>query len=56
MEGVKGGEYAPSRQNITKIAPKTGGFPHFLVKKSLKMPFFAQKYLFRYTPKMFFEE
>ncbi len=33
-----------------------GGFAHVLAYKSLKMPFFAQKYLTRYTCEMFFEE
>jgi hypothetical protein len=33
-----------------------GGFSLFLAYKSLKTPFFAQKYLTRYTPEMFFEE
>jgi hypothetical protein len=35
---------------------KTGGFAHILAYKSPKMPFIAQKYLTRYTHKMFFEE
>ncbi len=32
---------------------KTCGFAHVLANKSLKTPFFAQKYLTRYTHKMF---
>ncbi len=33
-----------------------GGFAHVLAYKSPKPPFFAQKYLTRYTHEMFFEE
>ncbi len=32
------------------------GFVYVLAYKSLKMPFFAQKYLTRYTHETFFEE
>jgi hypothetical protein len=39
-----------------KNGEKTGGFSHFLANKSPKTPFFAQKYLTRYTPEMFCEE
>ncbi len=46
----------PSRPKYTKLAKKTGGFAHILANKSLKMPFFAQKYFTRYTHKTFFEE
>jgi hypothetical protein len=35
---------------IYENGEKTSGFPHFLAYKSLKTPFFAQKYLTRYTP------
>ena len=35
---------------------KTGGFAHVLAYKSQKTPFFAQKYLTRYTHETFFEE
>jgi hypothetical protein len=35
---------------------KTGGFAHVLAYKSPKTPFFALKYLPRYTHKTFFEE
>ncbi len=35
---------------------KTGGFAHVFGNKSPKTPFFAQKYLTRYTHEMFFEE
>ncbi len=35
---------------------KTGGFAHVLAYKSRKTPFFAQKYLTRYTHETFFEE
>jgi hypothetical protein len=33
-----------------------GGFTHVLAYKSPKTPFFAQKYLTRYTHETFFEE
>jgi hypothetical protein len=39
-----------------KNGKKTGGFAHVLANKSPKTPFLAQKYLTRYTHKMFFEE
>jgi hypothetical protein len=42
-------------RNVQK-RQKTGGFPHFLAYKLLKTPFFAQKYLTRYTTRTFFEE
>ncbi len=35
---------------------KTGGFAHILAYKSPKMPFFALKYLTRYTHETLFEE
>jgi hypothetical protein len=35
---------------------KMGGFVHVLAYKSPKTPFFALKYLTRYTHEMFFEE
>jgi hypothetical protein len=35
---------------------KTGGFAHFLAYKSTKTPFFAPKYLTKYTPETSFEE
>jgi hypothetical protein len=35
---------------------KTGGFTHVLANNLPKMPFFAQKYLTRYTHETFFEE
>jgi hypothetical protein len=35
---------------------KTSDVAHFLAYKSLKTPFFAQKYFKRYTPETFFEE
>jgi phage pi2 protein 07 len=44
-----------SRPKYKKTAKK-GGFVHFLAEKSPKTPFFAQKYLTRYTHEMFFEE
>ncbi len=49
--------YIPSQPyKIAKNCEKTGGFAHVLASKSLKMPFFALKYLTRYTHKTFFEE
>ncbi len=41
---------------IAKNGEKTGGFAHVLAYKSPKMPFFALKYLTRYTHETFFEE
>ncbi len=35
---------------------KTGGFAHVLANESPKTPFFAQKYLTRYTHETFFKE
>jgi hypothetical protein len=35
---------------------KTGGFAHVLANNSPKTPFFAEKYLTRYTHETFFEE
>jgi hypothetical protein len=43
----------PSHPKYTKTAKR---FEHVLAYKSPKTPFFAQKYLTRYTHKMFFEE
>jgi hypothetical protein len=56
VKGVKGVKYATMLPKIYENSQITGGFPHFLAYKSLEMPFFSQKYLTRYTPKMFFEE
>jgi hypothetical protein len=42
-------------QNIQKQR-KTGSFAHVLANNSPKTPFFAQKYLTRYTHERFFEE
>jgi hypothetical protein len=55
VEGVKGVKSAPCHPECMKME-KTGGFMHFFAYKSLKTPFFAQKYLTRYIPKTFFEE
>jgi hypothetical protein len=55
VEGVKGVKYTPMPPDIYERR-KTSGFPHFLAYKSPKTLFFAQKYLTRYTPEMFFEE
>jgi hypothetical protein len=49
--------YIPSQPyEIAKNSKKTGGFAHVLAYKSLKTPFFAQKYFTRYTHETFFEE
>jgi hypothetical protein len=49
--------YIPSQQyEIAKNSEKMGGFAHVLAYKSPKMPFFAHKYLTRYTHETFFEE
>jgi hypothetical protein len=49
MEGVKEVKYAPLPPKIYKNSKKMGIFQHFLAYKSPKTPFFAQKYLTRYT-------
>jgi hypothetical protein len=41
---------------IHENGEKTGGFAHVLAYKSPKMPFFAQKYLTRYTHETFFDK
>jgi hypothetical protein len=46
----------PSRPKYTKTTKKKGGFGNVLAYKSPKTQFFAQKYLTRYTHKMFFED
>ncbi len=47
----------PSRPKQTKTEKKKpGGFAHVLASKSPKTPFFAQKYLTRYTHETFFEK
>ncbi len=49
--------YIPSQPyEIAKNGEKTGDFAHVLAYKSPKTPFFAQKYLTRYTHETFFEE
>ncbi len=57
---VGGGSWKPNNPlkppEINKNGEKTGGFTHALAYKSLKTPFFAQKYSTRYTHEMFFEE
>jgi hypothetical protein len=45
-----------SRLKYTKMAKKWVVFAHVLAYKLPKMPFFAQKYITRYTHKMFFEK
>ncbi len=48
--------YIPSQPyEIAKNGEKTGGFVHVLAYKSPKTPFFALKYLARYTHETFFE-
>jgi hypothetical protein len=46
----------PKLPEIYENGKESGGFAHVLASKSPKMPFFAQKYLTRYTHEMFFEE
>ncbi len=46
----------PSHPEYMKTAKKTGSFTHVLAYKSQKTPFFAQKYLKRYTHETFFEK
>ncbi len=49
--------YKPSQPyEIAKNGEKTGGFTQVLAYKSPKTPFFALKYLTRYTHETFFEE
>ncbi len=49
--------YKPSQPyEIAKNGKKKGGFAHVLAYKSPKTPFFALKYLTRYTHETFFEE
>jgi hypothetical protein len=54
------GSQKPSKPSkppkIDKNSKKMGGFAHVLAYKLPKTPFFPQKYLTRYTHKMFFEE
>ncbi len=56
VEGVKGVKYALMTPRMYENSKKPGSFTHFLAYKSPKAPFFAQKYLRRNTPKVFFEE
>ncbi len=49
--------YIPSQPyEIAKNGKKTGGFTHVLACNSRKTPFFALKYLTRYTHETFFQE
>ncbi len=49
--------YIPSQPyEIAKNGKNTDGFAHVFAYKSPKTPFFAIKYLTRYTHKTFFEE
>ncbi len=54
--GVGGGEIPSQPYQIAKNSEKMGGFAHVLAYKSPKTPFFALKYLTRYTHETFFEE
>jgi hypothetical protein len=45
----------PPHLELQKKAPKTGSFPQ-LTLKSVKTPFFTQKYIIKYTSKMFIGE
>jgi hypothetical protein len=56
-----GGEIPRSHINlqqyeIAKNGEKTAGFAHVFAYKAPKTPFFAHKYLTRYTHETFFEE
>jgi hypothetical protein len=56
-EGGLRRQISPQPAKYTKKAPRTGGSPFiFWLKISEIALFFAQKYLMRYTSKMFFEE
>ncbi len=49
--------YKPSKPpEMHENGEKTGGFAHILANNSPKTPFFAQKYLTRYTHETFFKE
>jgi hypothetical protein len=49
--------YIPSQPyKIAKNDEKTGGFTHVLAYNSPKTPFFALKYLTKYTHETFFKE
>jgi hypothetical protein len=48
--------YAFTAVRIAKNGKKMGGFAHVLAYNSPKTPFFALKYLTRYTHETFFEE
>jgi hypothetical protein len=56
VEGVKGVKYASMSPGMYENSEKAGGFAHFLAYKLPKTPFFAQKYLTRYTPETFIKE
>ncbi len=53
VEGVKGVKYTPMPLECMKTVKETGGLAHFFAFNSPKIPFFAQKYLTRYTSKTF---
>jgi hypothetical protein len=56
VEGIKGGKLATMLAEMHKNSAQNGRFPTLFGLNILKTPFFAQKYLIRYTPKTFFEE
>jgi hypothetical protein len=53
--GIRSQISLPSRPKYIKTAKK-GSFAHIVAYKSPKTPFFAQKYLTRYTHETFFEK
>jgi hypothetical protein len=55
--GGEGHRSQPSKPpEIYENGEKTGGFAHILANNLPKTPFFAQKYLTRYTHETFFEK
>jgi hypothetical protein len=55
-EGNRSQISLPSRPKYMKMVKKTGSFAHVLANNLPKTPFFAEKYLERYTHETFFEE
>jgi hypothetical protein len=55
VEGVKGVKNAPMPPGMYENGEKTGGFPHFSANKLPKTRLFAERYLTRCTPELFFE-
>jgi hypothetical protein len=54
--GCQRSRISPNSARNVRKQRKYWRFPEILAYKSPKTPFFAQKYLTRYTQKMFFEE